>query len=95
MAHNLELTYTRPNTSVAWHTVPEEIIDIIIAWEDSGKLISSSESAGEGTVLTKTFSFDNIDSLNELMNTASIASQITARNTYNDANGITLDSATS
>ena len=31
MAHNLELTYTRPNTSVAWHTVPEEIIDIIIA----------------------------------------------------------------
>lgn len=95
MAHNLVLTYTRPNTAVAWHAVPAEIIDVIKDFEGSGKIISSSESAGDGTVLTKSFSFDNINSLNELMNTASVAGQITTRNTYNNANGITLNSSTS
>ena len=95
MAHNLLLTYTRPNTSVAWHTVPAEVIDIVEDFISRGRIITSSESAGEGTVLTKTFSFDNINSLNALMNTALVASQITSRNTYNNANGITLSSSTS
>jgi hypothetical protein len=88
MAHTITLTYTRPNTDIPWHYVPETIEGKVDEYEDSGKIVLRSTTGEDTTTMVKEFKFNSADSENELR--TEVAAHITSAASYNADKNITL-----
>ena len=91
MAWKWIVTYTRPNTGVAWHRVSRDKLNHIkTTYEDTGKSVSyKKELSGDGLTLTKTRTFNNESSYNEYRSDSVIISLTDSIKTENDSKSIT------
>ena len=96
MAWKQIITYTRPNTGVAWTITPNNCeTHIINTYEDTGKSVSFTKVLSEdGLTLTKTRTFNSEDSLNEWRNDSVLRNTSKNIKSYNSDNSITKTAQT-
>ena len=96
MAWKQIITYTRPNTGVAWTITPNNCeTHIINTYEDTGKSVSfTSVLSGDGLTLTRTRTFDSEASFNEWRNDSVLRNTSKNIKSYNSDNSITKTSQT-
>ncbi len=96
MAWKQIITYTRPNTSVAWTMTPNNCQEHIeSAYENTGKVLSFEKVLSEdGLTLTRTRTFDSEASFNEYRNDSVIRNTTENMKSYNNDNSITKTSQT-
>lgn len=96
MAWKQIITYTRPNTSVAWTITPSDCeTHIINTYEDTGKSVSFTKVLSEdGLTLTKTRTFDSEASFNEWRNDPVLATATSSIASDNNNKSITKTSQT-
>ncbi len=96
MAWKQIITYTRPNTSVAWTMTPNNCQEHIeSAYENTGKVLSYEKVLSEdGLTLTKTRTFDSEASFNEYRNDSVILAATTTIKSDNNSKSITKTSQT-
>tara|TARA_Y100001938_G_C8098518_1_gene439871 strand:- start:3695 stop:3994 length:300 start_codon:yes stop_codon:yes gene_type:complete len=94
MAWKQIITYTRPNTGVAWTITPNNCeTHIINTYEDTGKSVSFTKVLSEdGLTLTKTRTFDSESSLNEWRNDSVLATATNSITSDNTSKSITKTS---
>ena len=89
MAHWSLITYTRPNTDIAWFTPSAEVMSVIDSFKNDNIIESYEKSeSSDGLKQYYKIKFKNIEASESMRDNSIYADNIVARNSYCVSNDI-------